>query len=221
MTRTNLYFVGIFAVLSLVEGIGEDHNPQPDYTIRCQSTKGPFVINMVRAWSPRGADRFKDLVEEGYFDDGVGMFRVVKGFLVQFGISNNVSRNAAWEVKSPIPDDTRVLSTFKRGYVSFAGSGPNSRTTQTFICYQDNNHLGNAPWETPFGWISGYDMEKVVDNFYSEYGDIPHFGGKCPDQGRYSHEGGEYVKKEFPNLDYITSCRVTPYNTLIQEKEEL
>jgi len=154
------------------------------------------------------------------------MFRVVEGFLVQFGITNNVTLNREWRNKGPIKDDPALKDPklpFKRGYVSFAGGGPHSRTTQTFIAFKDSDFLGQAPWETPFGYVNAKDMKKVVDRFYSGYGDMQDFGGRAPEQGRIANEGGRYLESEFPDIDYIEDCvmgRSFKAKKLIHKAEE-
>merc|ERR1712125_48233 len=107
------------------------------------------------------------LVQTRFFDNSP-FFRVVKGFLVQFGIAANPQLTKIWQARGPIADDDRANippPPFKRGYVSFAGSGPNSRTTELFIAYRDSTHLGNSPWETPIGFVrSGMSL---VDSLYA------------------------------------------------------
>mmetsp|Transcript_52 Transcript_52/g.54 ORF Transcript_52/g.54 Transcript_52/m.54 type:complete len:276 (-) Transcript_52:78-905(-) len=181
--------------------------PTPDYVVKCDTTKGPFRIHVVEDWAPLGASRFREMVESGFYNDGVAFFRVVTNFLVQYGISSNVSTTEKWGKVPPLRDDV-VAETpkFKRGYVSFAGGGPNSRTTQTFITFSDSTHLGHAPWETPFGYVTLLDMKNVIDKLFSGYGDMVDFGGTAPDQGRLRREGGEYIKTEFPDIDLIEKC---------------
>ncbi len=91
--------------------------------------------------------------------------------------------------------------------MSFAGGGPNTRGTQTFITFSDSDFLGKAPWETPFGYIDAEGMT-VIDSVYSGYGDLKPFGGAAPDQGRIQAEGGSYLATDYPMIDYITKCEV-------------
>ncbi|MFO0984546.1 MAG: peptidylprolyl isomerase, partial [Planctomycetota bacterium] len=158
---------------------------------------------ITRDWAPKGADRFYNLVKNGYFDD-VAFFRCIKGFMVQFGINGDPKVNAAWQ-KARITDDP-VKESNKPGYISFATSGPDSRTTQVFINYGDNARL-DAMGFAPFGKVSeGMD---VVEKLNGEYGEgAPR--GKGPDQGRVQGEGNDYLKKSFPNLDWVKTARIVP-----------
>jgi cyclophilin family peptidyl-prolyl cis-trans isomerase len=119
--------------------------------VDCETTKGSFRIEVHPDWSPLGADRFLDLVEDGFFTD-IAFFRSVKGFLTQFGISDKPEMQH-WHVDN-IEDDPNLHMKMEKNYVSFAGNGKNSRNTQIFIAYQYSNFLGNEPWETPFGELS-------------------------------------------------------------------
>ena len=126
------------------------------FRARLNTTKGPVVIEVTRAWSPNGADRFYNLVRAGYFTD-LYFFRVVGGFMAQFGVSSKPEIAQAW-VKETIPDDPVVQSN-TRGMVTFAKSGlPNSRSTQLFINYGDNSRL-DATGFSPFGKVvEGMDV---------------------------------------------------------------
>ncbi|MBI5623517.1 MAG: peptidylprolyl isomerase [Elusimicrobia bacterium] len=166
------------------------------------TTKGEFVIEVNRDWAPLGADRFYNLVRAGYFD-GVSFFRVVKGFMVQFGIHGTPAVNAAWR-QARIMDDP-VKNTNARGTVTYAMAGPNTRTTQLFINYGNNAALDGQGFP-PFGRVVK-GME-VVDKLYDGYGDMPDFGGHCPDQGRLQGEGDPYLKKDFPKLDFVKTARL-------------
>jgi peptidyl-prolyl cis-trans isomerase A (cyclophilin A) len=164
------------------------------------TTKGDFVVQVTRAWAPLGADRFYNLVKNGFFTDAA-FFRVISGFMVQFGISAKPAVTAAWQ-SATIQDDP-VTQSNKRGYITFAKTGaPNSRSTQFFINFGDNSRL-DATGFAPFGQvIEGMD---VVDKLYSDYGEgAP--GGNGPDQGRINAEGKSYLDKEFPKLDSIKSA---------------
>lgn len=116
--------------------------------VQCQTTKGPLVIEVYREWAPLGADRFLDLVKDNFFTD-IAFFRCVKRFLTQFGISDNPSKKH-WHRKD-ILDDPNLNLGIKKNYVSYAGGGPNTRSTQLFIAFEDLDFLGKEPWETPFG----------------------------------------------------------------------
>ena len=175
----------------------------PDlYKVKFTTTKGDFVVEVHRDWAPLGADRFFNLVKNGYYDDA-SFFRVLPGFMAQFGINAKPAVNKVWE-PATIKDDP-VKQSNKRGYVSFATGGPNTRTTQVFINYGDNSRLDGQGF-SPFGMVTeGMD---VVDKLYSGYGEgAP--GGSGPDQGRIQAEGKAYLDKSFPQLDSIKTARVT------------
>jgi peptidyl-prolyl cis-trans isomerase A (cyclophilin A) len=171
------------------------------YKVRFDTTKGPFVIQVNRAWAPNGADRFFNLVKNGFYDD-VRFFRVIPGFMAQFGIHGNPSVQSAWR-PAQIKDDA-VKQSNTRGMVVFATAGPNTRTTQLFINFGDNTGLDKQGF-APFGRIvQGMD---VVDKIYGGYGEgAPR--GKGPDQGRIQAEGNAYLTKEFPRLDYIKAATI-------------
>lgn len=171
------------------------------YKARFDTTKGTFVIEVHRAWAPRGADRFYNLVKNGFYDD-VRFFRVLDGFMAQFGINGDPALMAKWRV-ARIPDDP-VAQSNRRGMISFATSGPNSRTTQVFINYGDNSNLDGIGF-APFGRVvSGMD---VVDGLYAEYGEgAPN--GRGPDQRRMQMEGNAYLKQNFGKLDYIEKATI-------------
>lgn len=169
-----------------------------------ETTKGKFTIEVTRSLSPNGADRFYNLVRSGYFTD-VAFFRVVPGFMCQFGIHGNPAVSAKWR-EATIADEP-VKSSNTRGAISFAKAGPNTRTTQMFINFGDNARLDGMGFPSFGKVIEGMD---VVDKLYGEYGDAPAFGGRGPDQGRIQDEGNAYLKKDFPNLDYIKSATILP-----------
>ena len=174
----------------------------PDtYKARFETTKGAFVITVNRAWAPLGADRFYNLVKNGYYDD-CRFFRIIDGFMAQIGMHGDPSVQRAW-TSARLQDDP-VKESNKRGYVTFAHAGPNSRTTQFFINFGDNVGLDKQGF-APFGQIvSGMG---VVDKINAEYGEgAPR--GKGPDQGRLQAEGNAYLNKEFPKLDYIKSATI-------------
>ncbi|HAH33099.1 MAG TPA: peptidylprolyl isomerase [Elusimicrobia bacterium] len=171
------------------------------FKVKFTTTKGDFTLEATRAWSPLGADRFYNLVKGGFFSD-IAFFRVIAGFMVQFGIHGDPSVSAAWRVAN-IPDDP-VKESNKKGYVSYAMAGPGTRTTQMFINYGDNTRLDGMGF-SPFGKItSGMD---VVESIYSGYGEgAP--SGMGPDQGRTQMEGNTYLKKDFPKMDYILGAEL-------------
>jgi cyclophilin family peptidyl-prolyl cis-trans isomerase len=116
--------------------------------VHCTTTKGPLVIEVYRDWSPLGADRFLELVKDGFYTD-IAFYRCVRGFLTQFGISEDKSKKH-WH-RNQIQDDPNLHLGIKKNYVSYAGGGPNTRSTQLFIAFEDLDFLGKEPWETPFG----------------------------------------------------------------------
>ncbi len=165
------------------------------FQAKFETTKGTFVVDVTRAWSPNGADRFYNLVKNGYYD-GCGFYRVIPGFMAQFGIHGDPKVNAAWR-PARIKDDPVVQSN-KRGFVSFATSGPNSRTTSLFINYSDRNTYLDASGFSPFGKVNDEGM-KIADAINAEY-------RETPDQGSIHMQGNAYLKQNFPRLDYIKSA---------------
>jgi peptidyl-prolyl cis-trans isomerase A (cyclophilin A) len=162
---------------------------------------GPFVVEVHRDWAPQGADRLYNLVKSGFFD-GTRFFRVISGFMVQFGIHGDPAISAAWR-SARIPDDP-VKQSNKRGYITFAHAGPGTRTTQVFINFGDNASLDNQGFP-PFGQVT--TGMNVVDKINSEYGEgAPR--GRGPDQGRLQNEGNAYLMKDFPKLDYIKKATI-------------
>jgi peptidyl-prolyl cis-trans isomerase A (cyclophilin A) len=171
------------------------------YKAKFDTSKGVFVIEVHRAWAPNGADRFYNLVKSGFYND-VRFFRVLSGFMVQFGISGNPDLNTVWR-DARIPDD-KVNESNQRGYVTFATGGPNTRTTQVFINFGNNSTLDGQGF-APFGKVvSGM---KVVDALYAGYGEgAP--GGEGPEQGRFQAQGNAYLSAGFPKLDYIKKATI-------------
>ena len=171
------------------------------YRARFETTKGPFVVEVHREWAPRGADRFYNLVRAGFLDD-VAFFRVISDFMVQFGINGEPRVSAAWR-EARIPDDP-VRQSNTRGMVTFATSGPDSRTTQVFINFKDNSRLDGMGF-APFGRV--VEGLSVVDALYSGYGEgAP--SGAGPSQGRLQAQGNAYLRAEFPKLDYVKTARL-------------
>ena len=174
----------------------------PDtYRARFETTKGPFVIEVTRELAPRGADRFYNLAKNGFFDD-VAFFRAIDGFMVQFGIHGDPAIASRWRTAT-FPDD-EVKGTNARGTISFATSGPNSRTTQVFINYKDNANLDRMGF-SPFGRV--VEGMEVVDSLYTGYGEgAPR--GRGPNQGRIQSEGNNYLRRDFPQLDWVTDAEI-------------
>jgi peptidyl-prolyl cis-trans isomerase A (cyclophilin A) len=170
----------------------------PDtYKVRFDTTKGAVTFEVTRSMAPNGADRFYNLVKAGYFKD-IAFFRVVPGFMCQFGIHGDPKVAAAWHAANITDDPVKGSNT--RGTLTFATAGPNTRTTQLFINFGNNTFLDNQGF-APFGKVTeGMD---VVDKINTEY-------GERPNQGAVQMQGNEYLKKTFPNLDYIKSATILP-----------
>jgi peptidyl-prolyl cis-trans isomerase A (cyclophilin A) len=167
------------------------------------TTKGKFTVEVTRSLSPNGADRFYNLVRSGFFKD-IAFFRVIPGFMCQFGIHGDPNVSAKWR-EATIADDP-VKGSNTRGTITFATAGPNTRTTQLFINFTDNTGLDGQGFSPLGGVTEGMD---VVDKINSEYGEgAP--SGRGPDQGRIQGEGNAYLKKDFPNLDFIKSATIVP-----------
>jgi cyclophilin family peptidyl-prolyl cis-trans isomerase len=177
-----------------------EHAPAT-YKVRFDTSKGPFVIQVHRAWAPHGADRFYNLVKHGFYDND-RFFRVISGFMMQFGINGDPRLSARWR-EANIPDDP-VKASNKRGTITFATAGPNTRTTQVFINFADNTQLDGRGF-APFGQVvSGMN---VVDSINAEYGEgAPR--GNGPNQGNIQMEGNAYLMKGFPRMDYVKKATI-------------
>ncbi len=172
------------------------------FDAKFETTKGNFTIHVTRAWSPLGADRFYNLVKNGWYD-GVKFFRVIPGFMVQFGINGDPALNKVWQ-EARFADDP-VVQGNKRGFVTFAKCGaPNCRTTQIFINFKDNTGLDGQGFSA-FGQVTeGMD---AVDRINSQYGEgAP--SGRGPAQGRIQAEGNAYLEKDFPALDGVKKAYI-------------
>jgi len=167
------------------------------FRVQFETTKGSFVVEIHRGLAPHGADRFYNLVKHGFYDD-CRFFRVIDGLVAQTGMNGDAAIQSAWS-GAVIPDDPRKESN-KRGTLTFASAGPNSRSTQFFINLSENTKLFDRQGLAPFGSVvSGLD---VVESLYSGYGEgAPR--GIGPEQSRITVEGNAYLKKTFPKLDYV------------------
>lgn len=164
------------------------------------TSQGSFVVTVTKDWAPKGADRFYNLVKNGYFDE-IRFFRVIPNFMAQFGIHGTPAVSQAW-TGARITDDP-VKQSNKRGFVTFATAGANTRTTQLFVNFGDNAGLDKQGF-APFGEVtSGMD---VVDKLYSGYGEIY----KRPDfeLPRFMAEGNAYLVKAFPRMDFIKTATI-------------
>ena len=169
------------------------------YKVRFDTSAGAFVVQVRRDWAPIGADRFYNLVRSGYYDD-VRFFRVIPDFMVQFGIHGTPAVTAIWR-NTQINDDP-VKQSNKRGYITFATAGPNTRTTQVFINFKDNAFLDKQGF-APFGEV--VEGMSVVDKINSQY------EGKAQEQfARILSEGNAFLNKEFPKLDFIRKATIEP-----------
>jgi peptidyl-prolyl cis-trans isomerase A (cyclophilin A) len=166
------------------------------YQVKFVTTRGEFTLTVKRAWAPLGADRFYNLVKH-HFYDSASVFRVVPSFVAQFGISAYPAVTKAWR-GTDIKDDP-VTQSNKKGYITFATSGPNTRTTQVFINLKDNTGLDSRGF-APFGVVDGNGMN-VVEMFYDQYGDNAGI-----DQGQIEAKGKAYLEKSFAKLDTIKSA---------------
>ncbi|PWU06405.1 MAG: peptidylprolyl isomerase [Terriglobia bacterium] len=171
-------------------------SPAPDvFKVNLDTSKGPVVIEVHRDWAPLGADHFYQLIKAGYYD-GNRFFRVVPGFVIQFGISGDPATTAKWKDMSLQDDPVKQSNT--AGTLTYATAGPNTRTTQLFINLADNSRLDGMGF-APFGRVvSGMD---VVQKIYSGY-------GERPQQPLIEAQGNNYVQSQFPMLDFINKATI-------------
>ena len=178
------------------EAKAKTKDQSPDvYKVLFETSKGNFTVEVNREWAPNGADRFHKLVEAGFYDD-CRFFRVVPNFMVQWGINGDPEIQKSW-VDAKIEDD-RVTQSNARGFITYATSGPDSRTSQLFINFKDNSGLDSQGF-APFGRV--VDGMDVVDAINAEY-------REKPNQGLVQAKGNEYLNKSFPKLDYIKKASV-------------
>lgn len=169
----------------------------PQFRVRFETSAGTFVVAVTRAWAPKGADRFYNLVRHGFYDRA-RFFRVLPGFVAQFGISGDPAVSARWR-DATIPDDP-VTQHNVQGTLTFATAGPNTRTTQLFINLSDNTRLDGRGF-APFGRV--VEGMAVVDRLYAGY-------GESPDQGMIQARGNAYLASAFPRLDSIARATIVP-----------
>lgn len=181
--------------MTVYAGQSADEKAPATFKVKFDSSAGPFVVEVTRAWAPNAADHFFTLVKNGFYNEA-RFFRVVPGFMVQFGINADPAVQAKF--KNSIQDDP-VKESNKKGYVTFAQtSAPNSRSTQIFVNYKDNAFLDGQRF-APFGRVTS-GME-AVDKINSE-------AGEKPNQGAIQSQGNVYLKKEFPKLDYVKTATI-------------
>ena len=204
--RLSILSLGLACALAAIDAPAQAQNvtneqAPPTYKVKLDTSKGVVMIDVTRAWAPKGADRFYNLVKSGFFDNA-RFFRVVSGFMVQFGIAADPKVQGPWR-NAPITDD-QVTQTNKRGAITFATAGPNTRTTQVFINYGDNARLDKSGF-APFGTVTqGMD---IVDKLYAGYGEgAPN--GRGPDQSRIQAEGNAYLTRDFTSLDFIKKATI-------------
>ena len=172
------------------------------FQVNLDTSKGPVIIEVHRDWAPAGADHFFNLVKTGFYDD-TRFFRVVRNFIVQFGINGDPKVNRLW-ANANLPDDP-VKQKNVKGTVTYAKLGPNSRSTQLFINLKDNRSALDSAGFAPIGKVTvGMD---VVESFYNSYGDMPP-RGQGPDPAKIEVQGGEYLANHFPRLDFIKKATI-------------
>lgn len=180
-----------------------DETAPDTFQARFVTSRGAFVVEVHREWSPNGADRFYNLVANGFYDN-VRFHRVIRGALAQFGIHGDSVVAAAWRERN-IEDDPAMQSN-TRGFVSYATKGPNTRATQVFVNIANNTQL-DALGFTPFGRV--VDGMGVVDGLYSGYGEGPP-NGQGPNHALIEFRGNSYLRRRFPNLDFIREATIVP-----------
>jgi peptidyl-prolyl cis-trans isomerase A (cyclophilin A) len=199
MSRSSVFGVATTVIVGLA--IARTGAAEETFRVKFETSAGNFVVEVHPEWAPRGAARFKELVEAKYYDE-CRFFRVIEGFMAQFGMNGDPEVNARWD-KQEIKDDP-VKQSNTRGRVTFATSGANSRTTQLFINYRDNGRLDGQGF-SPFAEV--VEGMEVVDKLYNEYGEgAPQ--GNGPSQGRIARSGNKYLMESFPKLDYIKTARI-------------
>jgi peptidyl-prolyl cis-trans isomerase A (cyclophilin A) len=173
------------------------------FRVKFQTSKGDFVVEARRAWAPHGVDRFYELLRMKYFDQG-RFFRVVPGFIAQFGVNRNFNVHAKWREYFIVDDPPQMKNS--RGTLAYAMSGPDTRATEMFVNLIDDSALDQQGF-VPFARVvQGMD---VIDKLYSGYGEMrPE--GKYIDPGRVEGEANEYLVQHFPYLDYIVHTEILP-----------
>jgi peptidyl-prolyl cis-trans isomerase A (cyclophilin A) len=174
----------------------------PVYRVAFETTAGPFVLEVRRDWAPRGADRFYNLVQAGYYDS-VYVHRVIPFVIAQFGFYKDPQINAVW-LRKPVGDDPVIGNSNARGTITFAHSGMNTRTTQVFINLKDNPQFDDDEF-VPFGTV--VEGMEAVDKLYDGYGELAP-EGKGPEAGQAAFRGNAYLKEGFPELSQIIEATI-------------
>jgi peptidyl-prolyl cis-trans isomerase A (cyclophilin A) len=196
--------IALAAILGL--GVISSAAAEETFRVKFETSAGHFVVEVHPDWAPKGAARFKELVEAKYYDE-CRFFRVIEGFMAQFGMNGDPEVNAKWDAKEIQDDPVKQSNT--RGRMTFATSGPNTRTTQLFINFGNNKGLDSQGF-SPFAEV--VEGMEVVDKLYNGYGEgAPQ--GNGPSQGRIAREGNKYLNDKFPKLDYIKTARIEAAKT--------
>lgn len=192
--RQHVLMIATGLLLATQTATAADQAPA-NYQVKFDTSAGEFLVDVKRELAPNGADRFHELVKNGFYNE-CRFFRVVPNFVVQFGINGDPEVQKKWR-DARIADD-KVLTTNARGTLTFATSGPNSRTSQLFINLKDNGRLDERGFSPFAKVIKGIE---VVDKITAQY-------GERPDQGQIQARGNAYLKESFPRLDYIKSATI-------------
>jgi len=170
-------------------------------SVRLATTKGTILLKLVPSWAPLGAERFLQLVDDGYYSE-IAIYRAVPKFLVQFGIVKDKARTGKYK---KIQDDPLCGVPIQDGTVIFAAAGGNTRKSTVCLFLGDYPQLGSSPWETPIGKVIP-DSMSTLHGIYTGYGDIPQCGGKGPDPHKLEEFGNTYIANQFPKCDYVTGA---------------
>jgi len=170
-------------------------------TVKLDTSKGPIIMKVVPQWAPLGAERFLQLINDGYYSE-IAIYRAVPKFLVQFGIVKDKARTGKYK---KIQDDPLCGVPIQDGTVIFAAAGANTRKSTVCLFLGDYPQLGASPWETPIGKVEAESMS-ILHSIYTGYGDIPQCNGKGPDPHKLEELGNSYIAEQFPKCDYVTGA---------------
>lgn len=186
------------------EALNADLGGKDVIKVELVTTKGPIFLEVVPAWSPLGAARFLELVDGGFYKN-IAIYRGIPGALLQFGVVEGTDPRS--KRYSPLPDDPLIGIPFEDGMVSFAAAGPGTRKSTVCLFLGDfKSQLGSKQPETPFGKVCPESMA-TLHSLFTGYGDIPQCGGKGPDPVQLEEQGNEYIRKNFPDCDFITGAK--------------